>query len=279
MEVFIIIFILLLIILAFTYNFFLGIFSVLLLVGFFTWVFRSGDRALKEYEENEKKLGEKIRESYLKLNFKPTQKYFSSVNNSYFAMDENNKKLCIISVNRMSNVPKVNPRVIDYKDVLEAEIIEDGISVTKTSRGSQIGRTLLGGVVAGGLGAVIGGLSAKTITTNEVSKIQLQIVINDTKIPIKKITFLNSEKPIKKDTQEYRTAIQKANHWHKLMTIVIKQADTYDNEKQEKVVTNERNIENSTSSVADELTKLSQLKKEGFLTDEEFQKQKQKLLD
>ncbi|MEK5444442.1 hypothetical protein [Fredinandcohnia sp. FSL W7-1320] len=48
---------------------------------------------------------------------------------------------------------------------------------------------MLGGIVAGGVGAVIGGLSGSQTSTNEVKKIQLQVVVNDTKKSFNRITL------------------------------------------------------------------------------------------
>ena len=52
-------------------------------------------------------------------------------------------------------------RIYNYRDILSSEVLIDGNEVVKTSRTSQIGGALVGGILAGGVGAIIGGLSAE----------------------------------------------------------------------------------------------------------------------
>lgn len=68
-----------------------------------------------------------------------------------------------------------------------------------------------------------------------------------------------------------------ARHWHGLMDVLIRRADEDDrmlnnNVPQELIQTSNHN------SIADELIKLSDLKTQGILSDDEFNLQKQKLL-
>lgn len=114
---------------------------------------------------------------------------------------------------------------------------ENGVSVTETSRSSQIGGAILAGIVAGGVGAIIGGLSGKT-TTTEIKNFELRIIFNNTENPVFIINF-----------QHY---FEQANHWYSLITVLIKQADKEDEFKSRK--------EASSSSVVDELQKLAELK-------------------
>ncbi|MFE4525636.1 SHOCT domain-containing protein [Cytobacillus firmus] len=215
--------------------------------------------------------------------FNITQEFISPNLESYIALDENNKKVCIIE-NKHDNVAELSQTLSKYdyksyvfafKDILQSEILEDGATITKTSRGSQIGGALLGGVLAGGVGAVIGGLSGSSSSTTEVKKIQLQVIVNDRIKSFHRVTFMSAETLLPKDSVIYKNANNKITHWHNLISHLINRVDQDD--KKEISLHKDTN-EGRNPSTADELKKLAQLKNDGILTEEEFNQQKQKLL-
>lgn len=164
---------------------------------------------------------------------------------------------------------------ITYRDVLTSEIFVDGETITKTARGSQLGGALIGGLALGGVGAIIGGLSGKTKSSEKVKRVDLRITVNDTKSPLHDLNFMDIEG--KKDGIVYKSAMEQARHWHGLIAVLIKTADNED-ERQERIEPSS-NVESSTqTSLADELSKLSDLRDKGVLSDEEFSTQKQRLL-
>lgn len=199
--------------------------------------------------------------------FSATQKVIGLDGNTGLAIDEQRKKICLID-HRQQNV---TTRVFVYKDLLSSEIFEDGVTVTKTVRSSQLGGALIGGLALGGVGAIIGGLSGKTQTSGRVKKIDLRLTVNDTQNPLHNINFLDLE--INKDTSLYKLAIEQARHWHGLIEVLIKRADLEDK------VTNMNDAPKlPLGSVADELKKLAELRDAGVLSHEEFQQQKTRLL-
>lgn len=214
-----------------------------------------------------------------------SQKYFSDSMESGIGIDEENKKVVLLY-----NQDGVSEgKVFSYRDILKSEVIEDDVSVTNTSRTSQIGGAILGGLLAGGVGAIIGGLSGSTNSSKEVFKIDLRITANDTQKPVYTINFLTADIldfngkpfPIKKDDQKYKLSAEKVNHWYALISVLIKQADEEDRVKVVESSNNTTTIiqENlSNISVADELQKLHELLKQNIITQEEFDKQKLKIL-
>ena len=120
-------------------------------------------------------------------------------------------------------------RVIPYQEVLSAEIIEDGNSVMRSSRSSQIGSAVVGGLVTmpfgfGIVGAVVGGLTGKKVSDDIVNRMDLVLVLNDLSAPRFTVNFLNVKS--KKSSKVYKTAIQSARHWHSVFGAVIKRAET-----------------------------------------------------
>lgn len=199
---------------------------------------------------------------------------------SAIALDETNKKVCLVQGSGHHQISKI----IEFKDILSSEIIENDESVIKTQRSSQIGGAIIGGIVLGGVGAIIGGLSGKKHQINKIKNIDLQILINDSKHPIYKINFLSVRKTssfamnndkddsdgYSKDSGKYKYCISNATKWHSILKVIINNADKENN----------LNIQNNNNlSVSDEIRKLKALKDDGLITDDEFISQKNKVLN
>ncbi len=187
------------------------------------------------------------------------------------AIDENRKKICLLKQNERNEHyydRVIEADILSYQDILSSEILVDGTTITKTSRGSQLGGALIGGLVFGGAGAIIGGLSGKTESSNKTNSAELLITVNRVKNPNYKISLPFG--------QEW-SAMEQAQHWHSVMKVIIKQADIEDTATQAKLI-EEKPSQISDNSVADEIVKLGKLKEQGLLTSEEFLKLKSKLL-
>ena len=198
--------------------------------------------------------------------FTVSQQIMGNNGESGLAIDEARHKFCLIK----QEYGTISTKIYTYKDLLETEILEDGSSITKTSRGSQLGGILIGGLALGGVGAIIGGLSGKKNQIDKVSSIDLKIIVNDTETPMFLINFLKSSDGYKKDSFVYKTGIQTIREWNSRMAVLIKKADEEDKNKQDK--------ETNGVSVADEIIKLKKLLEEGLLSEKEFEQEKNKLL-
>ena len=195
--------------------------------------------------------------------FTLSQVYLGVAGATGFAVDERNRKACMI----WRKNKEIEHRVIPSSDLVSSESCENGETITKTSRGSQAGGVLVGGVLLGGVGAVIGGLSGKTKSVQKVTQLSLRVVVNNLGAPVHEVVFLNAGSS--KDGFLYKAAEKEAYHWHSVISVLIKQADA-DGKTSDKA--------RVTGSVADELAKLAQLKKDGAITQSEYDKQKAKLL-
>ena len=110
--------------------------------------------------------------------------------------------------------------VISYRDILSSEVFEDGETITKTARSSQLGGTLVGSLVLGGVGTIIGGLSGKKTSSNKVNRIDLRVTVNRTETPLHDINFMNVE--VKKNGIIYTSAMsQEKREITELSTMVI----------------------------------------------------------
>ncbi|GEM_PF-1290321 len=184
--------------------------------------------------------------------FNSTQQLISFDGMSGIAIDNQRKKVCLLK----NNTQKIYAQIINFNDIISSEIHEDGQTTSRTSRSSQIGGTLVGGLLLGGVGAVIGGLSGNTIYTDKIHKIELIITVNDTLQPLHIITFLNVE--LAKNSTFYNQIINGARHWHAIIDVIIKQSDiethlshnnNIDNIKEISNHTNEKIMQSSENSI------------------------------
>ncbi len=124
-------------------------------------------------------------------------------------------------------------------------------------------------MIIGPLGLVVGGLSGKKQSDDVVSRVDLRIVVNNIKEPTYVINLLDQE--VKKSSWHYSSALEKAKKWHNIISVIIKKADENKNIAS-------MAVQNHTISIADEITKLNDLREKGVLTTDEFNNLKNKLL-
>jgi len=242
--------------------FFLIVFVIMLIM------YISSNKSNKSVTQKEERRNYMYSESYKFVGVRAVQKIEDYSGESRIIIDEKKNKFYIIGCSQGKKIPT---KIYDYKDLLEVEILEDGDSITKTARGSQIGGILIGGLALGGVGAVIGGLSGKKKQIDTVRQIDLKLIINDLNNPLFVLNVFTHDPGLKKTSADYIKYKEQSNKWHSLLTVIIKKADEMDNKK------NKTDHMHKTS-IADEIIKLKNLKDEGILSTKEFEEQKKKLL-
>lgn len=126
------------------------------------------------------------------------------------SVDLNEKKLCLIVEDLLIQVP--------FSKILESEVIVDGATVTKTSRTSQALGVLAGGALFGGVGAVVGGLSANTKSTQKIKNITLRLIADNVLCPIHDIGFIEIGES--SDASVAR-ALKEAQDWHATLKVIV----------------------------------------------------------
>lgn len=233
-------------------------------------VVMDSQRRAREISEKEDNL-QTLKEELHQLTF--SQEFIDPNLNSQMLLDERHKKIIFLYPNQPS------PFIYDFRDIYESEVLIDGNMVTNTTRSSQLAGAFIGGVLAGGPGMVVGGLSGETTTNKTVNRVDLRVVVNDTNQPNHVINFLmapineaNHEPiPIRTGSYKYEEAIKEVDHWHSLLSIII------NNETTEKKML-QNHTHSAHYSVADEINKLLQLREKGVITTEEFERLKRNLL-
>jgi hypothetical protein len=155
-----------------------------------------------------------------KYKFKADQSYLSDDFLSGIAINVSEQKLAIFKRNHVED--ELSPTLFNFDDILEVGLKEDNIVVTHTSKSSAIGNAMAGGVLFGGIGAVVGGLSGEKVGYAKIYKSTLSIVVNDLNNPIHEINFLNSKMLVDRDSEMYRDIYYEMNKWHKRISVILK---------------------------------------------------------
>ena len=95
-----------------------------------------------------------------------------------------------------------------FDDIIDVDIFENGHSVTKTSNLSMIGRAAVGSMI-NPVGAIIGGVTAKKKNEEIIDKIEVQITVRSSLVPLIRIP-IKIPKKMKKGSKDYEKAMTKA---------------------------------------------------------------------
>ncbi|UTL74910.1 hypothetical protein [Bacillus halotolerans] len=154
---------------------------------------------------------------------------------SYLTPDKNKKLTLVESDNKFvihhfNEILAIEEKSIPFSKIIEAEIAIDDQSITRVSRGSQVAGAVIGGLAAGGIGALVGGLSSDRTESKYFRKIDLKLKLDDFSNPITKIEFLPSKtdtglqntKGFKQDDQKVKEALSNVEIWQGIMEIAIR---------------------------------------------------------
>ena len=194
------------------------------------------------------------------------------IGNYLFLMDDFFKVLVLVGPG--------HHEIINYSDIIEVSYEENGSQLYTKSAGRTIGGAIVGGVLMGGAGAVVGGLSGASKQNKEIENMDIKILLRSTIRTSYVLHFKDVDRVLKTkedaDRKLYEKYVKNANQAKDVLSVII------DNAKQVSTPTAQPIAQHvvapASSSVADELAKLAKLKADGILTDEEFQTQKSKLL-
>ena len=128
-----------------------------------------------------------------------------------------------------------------------------------------VGRAIVGGALAGGVGAIVGANTRKS--KNITNSLQLRIITTDVSKSLYTINLIKKE--TKRDSIEYKQAINFANNVYATVMSII---NDNNNKGVKKMVQNNEDF-------IEQLERLSKLKDSGAITQEEFEISKKKILD
>lgn len=130
----------------------------------------------------------------------------------------NAKKVIIVTPTELHVIPFSSIVGYDIIDINKGStpLCSATTTITRTNNGDMIKRAVIGGAIAGGVGAILGGLTAKKMTTQSIDNIydsipniELIIKTNDIISPIIKIPFEDNFKTIEEFTESLNAIIKR----------------------------------------------------------------------
>lgn len=188
-------------------------------------------------------------------------------------IDDVSRKVCFIIDNTKN--------IVEFDKIISVEYIQNGKTISSKSTVRTIGGALVGGAIAGGVGAIIGGLSGDSELSTKISSISVKVLIRDISLPTINIETFNCKwtverKPVNPTDAQCKWGIDIGKQIVDVLSVIIDDADH--NSSSTNRVGNSPQNKQYVGSVADEIKILANLRDEGILTQEEFDKQKASLL-
>ena len=158
---------------------------------------------------------------------------------------------------------KENQAIYHYNQIVDFELLENGETVTK----GGLGRAVVGGILFGGVGAVVGGVTASRRARGVCRSLKIKITFRNSPNLTEYINFIDTETMT--DSSFYQIRYEDAQETLSALQLAVEQI--------ENSVVAEPPTEHVASD-ADEILKFKQLLDMGAITQEEFDAKKKQLL-
>ena len=176
------------------------------------------------------------------------------------AIDDDSQIIAISGVNTTESESFFDFKAYNFMDIVSVDVVEDGNSAIS----GNVGSTIIGGILFGGIGAVAGAAKGKKIK-KICETLGIEIRFDSLDEPVRRLVYV--AKATKTDSFVYKKAIEDIKEVYDILNYVIIQ-----NKKR-----SERSSEKQTSSI-DEIRKYKTLFDDGVITQEEFETKKKQLL-
>ena len=178
-----------------------------------------------------------------------------------------------MAVDENHNSFRIGKDVFEYANLLSFELLENGNTVTK----GGLGRAVVGGMLFGGVGAVVGGVTGSK-TQNVCSSMKLRVTLRNAHMDNTYITFIGYNTPV--NSPEYSGAQKNAQACISALEIILDRvrAEVDGARQAAQYRQSERIGVSENLSAADEIAKFKRLLDDGVITQEEFEAKKKQLL-
>lgn len=159
-----------------------------------------------------------LRREYNTLTHKELDSIYINTNSNIFSVDTSFREQVGIDIQRKRffsstfngyilvngfNQPSYRlVNIIDLNKVIDIELREDDDIVTKVSTASVVVRGVVGGVLAGGIGTLVGGATAKSKSSSSLKEISIRFKLSDMNNPYQEILVALKKDGISKEKQQ-----------------------------------------------------------------------------
>ena len=165
--------------------------------------------------------------------------------------------------------------LLDFSDLVNYELLEDGIS----SYSGGLGRAAVGALTFGAAGAIVGGVTGKKTQKTVCNKLQLKISTKNNDRPLIFLSLITF--PVQTNSASYKNAMLQAQQILSYLDI-INSINSSELKEQVSPVnampTSNESDKSSATSLSEEILKLKDLLDQGIITEDEFKAMKAKLV-
>lgn len=183
--------------------------------------------------------------------FKPTNRIGASI-----AFDDQTNTFLVTTISGF----KTFYDIFEYSQIVDFELLEDGESITK----GGLGRAVAGGVLFGGVGAVVGAATGGKKTKSICNSMRIKITLRNAYAPVAYVDFIKTA--TKQDSNAYKQAQKNAQEALSALQIAVDKCQTVPAAQE------------VSASAADEILKFKQLMDAGVISEDEFDAKKKQLL-
>lgn len=201
----------------------MGWIIVIFLVVIFVVAIMIANKEQKETENRGKAINQTISQM---SDFNPTTKIIGPQNRFVFAID--------YAACKILYMPGTIKYLYSFDDVISVELIENNNIISEKSTGRTIGGALVGGFVAGGVGAIVGGLSGSSKQQNLHISVKAKLLLRNNTSPSVEIpcfdcrTMTTEGKPVKDGSMEdyiYKQGLNCAQKIVDSVSVIIDMVD------------------------------------------------------
>lgn len=157
--------------------------------------------------------------------------------------------------------------IYSFNELVEFELLEDDSQVSS----GGVGRALVGGVLAGGAGAIVGGVTGKKKIKRNIESLIIRITVDDLDNPIIMLPIIT--KKTKTSSKEYEQAFNDSQKIISTLNVIANNADE---------IIQKVEVIKDTEPSADpyeEIKKLKELLDMDIITQEEYEIKRKELLN
>lgn len=150
-------------------------------------------------------------------NFESIQSFTTDAENSFIALDEEQRKLAI--GHKGAKEQEFTHTIINSEEIMSAELIEDGITISRLSAPGKVIAGAAIGSAFGEAGAVVGALAGSSSSKDEIDGIHLKIWLDNVFNPYETFTF--SDNALRTNSPSHKKVKAVAEQWLGIVRILI----------------------------------------------------------
>ena len=187
----------------------------------------------------------------------------TSVTAKYAKFDDENQKMILANRMHISYKPE-HYTLFSYNQLVDFELLEDGNSIAS----GGLGRAAVGGMLLGGVGAVVGGVTGKKKSKATCTQLRIKLTMRDYPDPAFYIDVITTE--TKKEGLVWKSTMQEVQNTLAKLQLIT---DSLSND-----IEDESKADSVVLDVTEELRKYKALLDDGIITAEDFDAKKRELL-